>query len=367
MQFEVSRQSILKCISQVSGAVEKKNTIPVLQNIKIEAEAGILKLSATDMDILVTSTCLANVMAEGATTIPAQLFFDIIRKLPDNNISVNKDKQSIIEITAGKAKYNLPCIDISEFPNLSEGELAIEVLVEAEKFAKIIDKTSFAISSDETRYYLNGLYLQFITLESGQSELRAVSTDSHRLALAFSSAQANENFGVIIPKKSVVEIRKIIEGASKITINISRIKIKITADNSVMVSKLIDAEFPDYNRVLPKNNKQIALVNKKALYDAIDRVSTFATDKNRSVKLALENGKMSLQVSTNDGSFAYEELDVSYSADPIEIGFNSRYLMEVIRQVDKEELMLCCKDGASPVLVEAKDMDSVFVIMPIRI
>ena len=175
------------------------------------------------------------------------------------------------------------------------------------------------------------------------------------------------SFGVILPKKSVAEIRRIIDGSKKIKLAVSRVKIKITADQATIVSKLIDGEFPDYDKVLPKHNTQIAVINRKNFFDCVDRVSTVATDKHRSVKLVVENGKMNLQVNTNDGSFAYEELDVNYSGDRIETGFNSRYLLDIIGQIDKDELMMRFKDSASPALIEAKDMTSVFVIMPVRI
>ncbi len=368
MQFEVAKPVLLKALSNVNGAVEKKNTIPVLQNIKIEVKNGKVNLAATDMDISVTVAIDADIKTSGVTTVPAQMFFDIVRKISDSSaILIAQDSPTILQIKSGKSKYSLPCIDASEFPNLSEGELGAEVEVDAEKLAKMIDKTRFAISNDETRYYLNGLFLQSLKRDSG-FELRTVATDGHRLALSYLPCEnLNAEFGVIIPKKSVAEIRRIIDGSKTIKIAASRVKIKITTDNTVIVSKLIDGEFPDYEKVLPKSNNQISVINKKTFFDCVDRVSTVANDKHRSVKLTIENGKMNLQVSTTDGSFAYEELDVNYTSDKIETGFNSRYLLDVISQIDKEELMMRFKDGFSPAIVEAKDMHSVFVIMPVRI
>lgn len=367
MQFEVAKQLLLKAISNVNGAVEKKNTIPVLQNIKIEAKDDKVILLATDMDILVTSTFESDMKKSGTTTVPAQMFFDIVRKIPDgSSIMISQESPSILQIKSGKSKYSLPCIDASEFPNLSEGELGEEVEIEADKLSKMIDKTRFAISNDETRYYLNGLYLQAMKKDSG-FELRTVATDGHRMALSFLASDLKTPFGVILPKKSVAEIRRIIDGSKTVKISVSRVKIKVTTDQTTIVSKLIDGEFPDYDKVLPKNNTQIALINRKNFFDCVDRVSTVATDKHRSIKLVIENGKMNLQVNTNDGSFAYEELDVNYSGDRIETGFNSRYLLDIIGQIDKEELMMRFRDGGSPALIEAKDMNSVFVIMPVRI
>jgi DNA polymerase-3 subunit beta len=370
MQFEVAKNLLLKAIASVNGAVEKKNTIPVLQNIKIDAKDDKVLLSATDMDVLITSAFESDMKTGGSTTVPAQMFFDIVRKIPEGNIMISQESPTILQIKSGKSKYSLPCIEASEFPNLSEGELGEEVVVEADKLAKMIDKTRFAISTDETRYYLNGLYLQSMQKDSANGsefELRTVATDGHRLALSFLVTELKTAFGVILPKKSVAEIRRIIDGVKSLKIAVSRVKIKVVADQTTIVSKLIDGEFPDYDKVLPKNNTQIAVINKKIFFDCIDRVSTVATDKHRSVKLTVENGKMNLQVSTNDGSFAYEELDVTYTGDKIETGFNSRYLMDIVGQIDKEELLMCFKDSASPAIIEAKDMTSVFVIMPVRI
>jgi DNA polymerase-3 subunit beta len=368
MQFEVAKQLLLKAISSVNGAVEKKNTIPVLQNIKIEVNNDKVVLLATDMDILVTSTFESDMKRSGSTTVPSQMFFDIVRKIPDgSNIMISQESPSILQIKSGKSKYNLPCIDASEFPNLSEGELGEEMEIESDKLARMIDKTRFAISNDETRYYLNGLFLQVMQKDSG-FELRTVATDGHRLGLSFLAVDNLKTpFGVILPKKSVAEIRRILDGNKTVKLSVSRVKIKIATENTTIVSKLIDGEFPDYDKVLPKNNTQIAVINRRNFFDCVDRVSTVANDKHRSIKVILENGKMNLQVSTNDGSFAYEEMDVNYSGEKIETGFNSRYLLDIIGQIDKEELLMRFKDGNSPAIIEAKDMNSVFVIMPVRI
>ena len=366
MQFEVQKNILLKALADVNGAVEKKNTISVLQNIKIDAKQGKINLYATDMDILVHSSFDCAITKEGSTTVPAQMFFDIVRKIPETSVSIFQESETILHLKAGKSKYNLPCIDANEFPNLSEGELSEEYEIDGAKFSRMIDKTRFAISNDETRYYLNGLFVQAIKNDE-TSELRCVATDGHRLAVATCPTQINQNFGVIIPKKSVNEIRRIIDGCEKIKIQVSRVKIKVIAGNSVLVSKLIDGEFPDYEKVLPKNNPHAIKLSKKNFFDSIDRVSTVANDKHRSLKLGIETGKINLQVSTNEGSFAHEEIDIEYSNDKIETGFNSRYLLEVIGQVDKEELTIHFKDAFSPALVEAKELGAVYVIMPIRI
>jgi DNA polymerase-3 subunit beta len=245
--------------------------------------------------------------------------------------------------------------------------LGEEMEVEADKLCKMIDKTRFAISNDETRYYLNGLFLQGMKKEDG-FELRTVATDGHRMALSFlSDVKIKTPFGVILPKKSVAEIRRTIDGSKTIKISVSRVKIKVQTAQTTIVSKLIDGEYPDYEKIIPKNNEKIIVLNKKTFFDCVDRVSTVANDKHRSVKLVVEGGKFILQVNTNDGSFAYEELDVNYSGDKIEVGFNSRFLLDILTQVDKEDLSMRFKDNVSPAIIEAKDMNSVFVIMPVRV
>ncbi len=341
MQFEVLKSVLLKAISNVNGVVEKRNTVPVLQNVKIDVGDNLVTFSATDMDIIVTSNFTADVKSGGSTTVSAQMLFDIVRKIPDAaNIVIAIDKPNSIQIQYGKSKYNLPTIDSSEFPNLAEGELTNEIEIESEHLIRMIDKTRFAISTDETRYYLNGVYLQSLKKGNG-FELRTVATDGHRMALSHAlPAAANAEFGVILPKKSVAEIRRIVDIAKKVKISVSRVKVKVVAEQTTIVSKVIDGEFPDYNRVLPKGNDQIVAVNRKSLFDCVDRVSTVATDKHKSVKVHLTNGKMSFQVTTNEGGFAYEEIDVNYSGSEINSGFNSRYLLDVLNQIDKEEFLI---------------------------
>jgi len=366
MLFNTNKSSLLKAISDVNGAVEKKNTIPVLQNIKISASEGLVFLHATDMDVLVVSKFACEIQKEGSTTVPAQMLFDLVRKIADAPIAISFDGENKLQIKSGKSKYNLPCIDSSEFPVLSEGELGAEIKIDGKKLAKIIDKTRFAISNDETRYYLNGLFLQSTSTDSG-AELRCVATDGHRLALSYLAIETKENFGVIIPRKSVAEIRKLIDSASNVKLAVSRVKIKVITDNATIISKLIDGEFPDYDKVLPKNNSNLVVLNRKNFAENLDRISTVANDKHRAVKLLIEAGKMELQVVTNDGYSAYEEIEVSYEGEKIETGFNSRYLLEILSQVEKDEISIRFRDGFSPALLEAKDANSVFVIMPVRV
>ncbi|MES2677804.1 MAG: DNA polymerase III subunit beta [Pseudomonadota bacterium] len=370
MQFQISKSAIAKALSNVNGAVEKRNTIPVLLNVKIEAKNGRLNLTATDMDIVIISSAEALIGREGSTTVPAQLFYDIIRKIPDiADINVEADENNTnIKISYGKSKFSLPCLDPSEFPILSEGEMTVNFNIKSSELIKIIDKTRFAIPSDETRYYLNGLFLHSIAV-GDNIELRGIATDGHRLALASSihSSLTAAVAGVIIPKKTINEIRKIAEGNEEATVAFSKAKIRVSSGNSIVISKLIDGEFPEYDRVIPKNNDKLVKVDRKLIFDAVDRVSTIATDKNKSIKLVLESGKISFQIKSNDNGNASEEIEVDFNGDLIETGFNSRYFLEIIGQIDQEKINIFFKDGTSPALIKTEENDGLYVIMPIRV
>ena len=372
MKFQISKESLLKIMANVNGAVEKKNTIPILLNVKIEAIAGKLNLTTTDMDIVVSAVSEdATIIEEGQTTMPAQLLYDIVRKIPEGvivNITLQEDQNSAL-LEYDRSKFTLPCLDPVEFPVLSEGEMEHDFIISAKELSRIIDKSRFAISSDETRYYLNGLFLYVAKNIDSQLELRAVATDGHRLAL---SSFASDNFkeevsGIIIPKKTVNEIRRIIEEEESVKVLLSKSKIQVKCKNCHIISKLIDGQFPDYNQVVPKNNDKVIAIAKKTIFDAIDRVATIANDKHRTIKLVLESGKILLQVSSSDGGFANEEVEVDFSGDKVEAGFNSRYLLEIINQIDGDELHLKFNDSFSPVIVDADGFSGLYVIMPVRV
>lgn len=370
MKFEISKSSILKALSNVNGAVEKRNTIPVLLNVKIEAKNNKIDLTATDMDIVITSSSPATIKKDGITTVPAQLLYDVVRKIPDEaNISVALTEDgSTIKISSGKFKFSLPCLDPAEFPVLSEGDMLVNFNIKSSDLIKIIDKTKFAISSDETRFYLGGMFLHSIQTPKG-IELRGIATDGHRLALAssYKSDLSSAIPGVIIPKKTINEIRKIIEDNENSEVAFSKAKIKIKSGGSTIISKLIDGEFPEYDKVIPKGNDKLVKVNRKLIFDAVDRVATIATDKNKSIKFIVSDDKINLQVNTNDGGNADEEIEANFKGDTIETGFNSRYLLEIVGQIDAEQININLKDGNSPALITTDDHSGLYVIMPVRI
>ncbi|MAZ80547.1 MAG: DNA polymerase III subunit beta [Rickettsiales bacterium] len=367
MQFKVKSNIFLKALSVVNGVVEKRNTIPVLQNIKITAKNNNINLCASDMDLYASSNIDCEITQEGCTTVPSQMLFDIVRKINDNSqIEIKLENENNIKINCQNSKYNLPCINASEFPDIDNNDYENSIEIEGAEFAKMIDKTKFAISNDETRYYLNGLYLHNSN-KNNKTNICSVATDGHRLALSNIEYNNINDFGIIIPKKSVSEIRRIIDPNAKITIKFSRVKIEISSNQNKLISKLIDGQFPDYNKILPQNNQKIAIINKREFYNSIDRVSSVANDKHKSIKLTVENNKIDLEVSTNDGSFAHEVLDIKYNGEKIITGFNSRYLMDIIAQIDHESLTMKFDNNMSPTLIESDNINCQFVIMPIRV
>jgi DNA polymerase-3 subunit beta len=372
MQFEVNKSTLTKILSNVQGAVERKNTIPILLNVKIEARAGKLNFTTTDMDIVITSTTSeVTIQDEGITTIPAQLLYDIVRKIPDGtdiSITLQEDGNLAI-IKYGRSNFSLPCLDPVEFPTLSEGEMTHNFTINGKDLAKIIDNTRFAISNDETRYYLNGLFLHVTKNDEDQFELRGVATDGHRLALSSCTGPnlTEEIPGIIIPKKTVNEIRRVSEGENDMKVSLSKTKIKIESGDSIVISKLIDGQFPQYNQVIPQNNEKVINIDKKTIFDAVDRVATVANDKHRTIKLTLDSGKILLQVSSSDGGFADEEVAVDFEGEKIEAGFNSRYLLEIINQVGCASIDMKFNDNFSPVIVNSAKLNGLYVIMPVRV
>jgi DNA polymerase-3 subunit beta len=352
--------------------VERRNTIPILANLLIKADGGKLSLKATDLDLEVTDTISAEVAPGGATTVPAHMLYDIVRKLPDGAqiMLEGSGDRAVLAIRAGRSRFTLQTLPESDFPDLAAGEMTHSFKLPAADLKRLIDKTQFAISTEETRYYLNGIYLH--TAGSGKTaSLRAVATDGHRLAqceLPLPDGAAGMP-GIIVPRKTVSEIQRLIEnGEGEIAIELSAGKIRLTIGNVVLTSKLIDGTFPDYARVIPLNNDKSLVVDKKDFEAAVDRVSTVASERGRAVKLSLTGGRLVLSVTNPDSGSATEELEVEYDADPLDIGFNSRYLLDIAAQIEGEVAILKLADPGSPTLIQDKDSKgALYVLMPMRV
>ncbi len=370
IQVTLERGALLKALSHVQSVVERRGTIPILANVKLDAEGDTLRLTATDMDITVTDEVSATVGLSGSTTVPAHTFYDIVRKLPEGQIELHKTEGGAkVALKAGPAQFSLACLAIEDFPLLAEGDLAHDFTLKASELIALIDKTRFAVSTEETRYYLNGIYLH-TAKSNGTDVLRAVATDGHRLARIEVPLPAGAAGmpGIIIPRKTIGELRKLMdEGVPQIGVSLSEAKIKFVVGNAVLLSKLIDGTFPDYERVIPQNNDKMLEVDPKALSEAVDLVSVIAAEKTRGVKLAVERGKLTLSASSTEHG-GTKTIDVNYSADALETGFNARYLLDMLAQIEGETVQFILAESTSPALVrDPGDVGALYVVMPMRV
>lgn len=375
MKATIERATLLRCLSHVQSVVERRNTIPILSNVLIEAsEGGNVKVMATDLDLQVVETMsAAAVDTPGAITVSAHLLFDIARKLPDGSqVSLEaSDNQMVIK--AGRSRFKLPTLPRDDFPVIVEGDLPTSFELPARTLAQMIDATRFAISTEETRYYLNGIFLH-VSDDDGPV-LKAAATDGHRLA-RFTIAQPDGADGmpdVIVPRKAVAELRKLLEealdGAVMIDLSASKVRFTLSGEGGVVLtSKLIDGTFPDYSRVIPTGNDKLLKVDPKLFFQGVDRVATIATEKTRAVKMGLDNDRVTLSVTSPDNGNAAEELAASYSSDGFEIGFNANYLKDILGQFDSEEIELHLADAGAPTLIREDDASpALYVLMPMRV
>jgi DNA polymerase-3 subunit beta len=372
MKVTVERAELLKSLGHVHRVVERRNTIPILSNVLIKAERGKLSLKATDLDLEVIDAIAAEVSPGGSTTVPAHMFYEIVRKLPEGTQVVieGSGDRAVLSIRAGRSRFTLQTLPESDFPDLAAGEMSHSFKLPAADLKRLIDKTQFAISTEETRYYLNGIYLH---TAGGNKEpaLRAVATDGHRLAqveLPLPDGAAGMP-GVIVPRKTVAEVQRLTDsGQGEVSIELSQGKIRFSVGDVVLTSKLIDGTFPDYARVIPANNDKTLEVDKKDFEAAVDRVSTVSSERGRAVKLSLAGARLVLSVTNPDSGSATEELEVEYKADPLDIGFNSRYLLDIAAQIEGEVAVLKLADPGSPTLIQDKDAKgALYVLMPMRV
>nr|WP_321461751.1 DNA polymerase III subunit beta [uncultured Cohaesibacter sp.] len=372
MKVTLERATLLKSLNHVHRVVERRNTIPILSNVLLRAEGGDLVFKATDLDLEVLETAPAMVEIGGATTVPAHMLYDIVRKLPDGSqvtLETNEE-QTALAIIAGRAHFTLQILPVTDFPDITAGEFSHNFTIPALDLKRLIDHTQFAISTEETRYYLNGIYLH--SLESEGSEvLRAVATDGHRLAQAQLPAPVGAQGmpGVIVPRKTVSEVQKLIEDPeANIAVELSETKIRLTIGPVVLTSKLIDGTFPDYEKVIPKGNDKIMKIENALFAQAVDRVSTVSNERGRAVKLSLQPNSLVLSVSNPDSGTATDELSVEYDADPMEIGFNARYLLDITNQLESDSAQFRLADSGSPTLIQDDgDNNTLYVLMPMRV
>lgn len=384
MKATIERATLLRCLSHVQSVVERRNTIPILSNVLIDADGGnSVRVMATDLDLQVVETMsAASVDQPGAITVSAHLLFDIARKLPEGSQVSLTTSENRLEVKAGRSNFKLPTLPRDDFPVIVEGDLPTSFELPARLLAELIDRTRFAISTEETRYYLNGIFLH--VTDEDEPQLKAAATDGHRLA-RFTLPRPEGAAGmpdVIVPRKAVGELRKLLEEEldKTIQINLSASKIQFKfpdsvpdkglaeKDRLVLTSKLIDGTFPDYGRVIPTANDKLLKINPKDLFSGVDRVATIATEKTRAVKIGLDNDRVTLSVTSPDNGTAAEELAAEYRAEGLEIGFNANYLKDILGQIDGDTVELHLADAGAPTLIREDDSArALYVLMPMRV
>ena len=371
MKVTLERSALLKSLGHVHRVVERRNTIPILSNVLLNASGEGLQLKATDLDLEVTEIIPADVGQKGATTLPAHTLYEIVRKLPDGaQVSLEAGDNGQLQLRSGRSRFNLQSLPEGDFPDLAAGELTHAFKIGAPELKRLIDKTQFAISNEETRYYLNGVFMHVAEVD-GQAFLRAVATDGHRLARLESPAPSGAVGmpGIIIPRKAVAEVQKLIEDPeTEVGVELSSTKIRFTIGPVVLTTKLIDGSFPDYARVIPTQNDKFLTVERKEFGEAVDRVSTISSERGRAVKLAVSEGKLVLSVTNPDSGSAVEELEVDYDGSALEIGFNARYLLDIAGQLDSDTALFKLNDSGSPTIIMDRDgASALYVLMPMRV
>src|SRR5215218_5641081 len=351
MKATIERATLLKSLGHVQSVVERRNTIPILSNVLIEAtEGGGLRLMATDLDLQIVETVEANVTQPGATTVSAHTLFDIVRKLPEGSQVEISAAEGKMQVVAGRARFNLSTLPRDDFPVIAEGDL----------------QTRFAISSEETRYYLMGIFLHVV-----EEQLRAAATDGHRLArITVPKPDGADGMpDVIVPRKAVAELYRLLEEVEgTVEISLSPTKVRFGLGSAILTSKLIDGTFPDYNRVIPTGNDKLLKLDTKTFSAGVDRVSTIASEKTRAVKMAVDRDKVTLSVTSPENGLATEELPADYGSDGLEIGFNARYLMDILSEIDGDTVEVHLADAAAPTLLRENDKsNALYVLMPMRV
>ncbi len=367
MKTTIERAVLLKSLGHVQSVVERRNTIPILSNVLIEArEDGSIRLMATDLDLQVDESVPANVEQPGSTTVSAHTLFDIVRKLPDGSQVELTAAEGKMQVVAGRSRFNLSTLPRDDFPVIAEGELPTRFELPAATLRQIIEKTRFAISTEETRYYLMGIFLHIV-----DDQLRAAATDGHRLArVTVARPEGADGMpDVIVPRKAVAELYRLLEELEgTVEISLSPTKVRFGLGSAVLTSKLIDGTFPDYNRVIPTGNDKLLKLDPKSFSAGVDRVATIASEKTRAVKMAVDRDKVTLSVTSPENGLATEELAADYGSDGIEIGFNARYLMDILSEIDGDTVEVHLADAAAPTLLRENDKsNALYVLMPMRV
>jgi len=371
--IRLGRNLLLNALSHTQNIVEKRNIVPVLSNVRLDAKGDSLSLLATDMDLLISETVAAEVKTQGSLTVSAHILYDVIRKLPSDSIvslyTKPELKNKIVVESAG-CSFELPYLSADDFPQMDRVNFDHKFKLSSAELQSIFDKSKYTMSTEETRYNLNGIYLHVKEID-GNKVLRGVATDGHRLSCVdVTLPELTQNLpGVIIPRKAVIELKKIIEDTdSEIEVSLSENRIKFAFDSIELLTKLIDGNFPEYEGLVPHNNTNWIRVNRESLSKAVDRVSTIVFEKSRAVKMVIKNDTLELLVSGEDNSNARELLTIESNCAELQIGFNSRYILEALSTVSGDKVEFRLLDSFSPALIKDVEDSSYYqVVMPMRV
>jgi len=371
MEFTIDRDAFLKSLGHANGIIEKKTTLPILSNILIEAKESKIKITATDLDIIYFEEIIPQeIKKEGSTTTSANILYDILRKLqPNSKVELTSLTTNKLKLVSGNSKFNLLCMPSNNFPLSEEDNGQKSFEISSKKLLKLLNKTKISISNDETRHYLNGIYLHKTMLEN-KSFLCGVATDSHRLSS--SSVEIDKNIHVepiILPKKTIFQLIVLLEQNDEpIKISNNKSKIKFEMKNGVLISKVIDGRFPDYNKVIPKDNHKILEIKLSEFKNSIDRVTSVSSDRKEGLKMFISKDAMQLSVNNPNSGEGIENIKAKFNSSDLSISFNSRYLTDITSQIENESIFIYLKDPGSPVLIkDSLDKNSFHVVMPMKI
>jgi len=372
MQFTIEKEVFLKGLARVQGIVEKRNTIPILSNVLIEAGEDEIRLTATDLEVGMQASFPANIKKSGKITVSAKKLYEIIKELPEGEVSFLAKDNCWIEIRCGKALFNIVGLAADEYPYFPQAGQEKFIELPGNIMKELLEKTSFSMSTDESKYNLNGIYFQTLEID-GKIYLRLVATDGHRLAMVQSEIEKSEieelKNGVIFPKKGIFELKKIAEeGDGNLQIGFLDNNAMIKKDKTVVIMRLVDGEFPDYNRVIPQQSEYKATLHSDTFYHALRRMAILSSEKSRGVKLVMNKGQLEISSSNPELGDAREDFEIDYSGQEISVGFNARYLLDIIQAQDEDKVVLQVRDNMSPGLITpAENKDYLAVVMPMRL
>jgi len=369
MKLNIQRETLLKPLQLVIGVVERKQTLPILSNVLLKTHNNQLSITGTDLEVeLIGQTALEHAASElNELTVPGRKLMDICRALPDNApIELYRDKEKIV-LRSGRSRFTLSTLPAEDFPNVEQQDSQLEFVISQQQLRTLLQRTYFSMAQQDVRYYLNGLLL-----ETYPGKLRAVATDGHRLATTVISDKTNADHRVqiIVPRKGIIELLRLLDDSDKpATVIIGNNHIQVSSDEFTFTSKLVEGRFPDYERVIPKNGNKVISIDRDELKNALSRTAILCNEKFKGIRLELRNGLMRISANNPEQEAAEEEINIDYSQEDLDIGFNVSYLLDILNTISSGIVKLTFADSNSSVLIEENDQDadSTFVVMPMRL